>query len=260
MRTLTLFALLKRRFPSISQKELYAFIMCGEIRLNGERVLDPSRKCDVHDLVEIRGKTGFVSRGGEKLAGALAAFGFECGGKVFLDCGASTGGFTDCLLREGALRVYSVDVGYSQFDFRLRHDPRVTLMERTNVMDLTRASLSEPPQAAVIDLSFRSLRRAARHVLELTTDEKAIALVKPQFEWLDPPPDYDGIVRDDGRRLEILLRLAADLESEGVYPEKAAVSPLRGTKGNIEYFFLLTLRKTIADGEAESLITSLFRG
>lgn len=258
MRTVTLFALLKRRFPSIGEKGLYSFIMCGEVWINGERVRDPLRKCKGSELVEIRTKTSFVSRGGEKLVGALAAFGTDCAGKIFLDCGASSGGFTDCLLRCGAIRVYAVDVGYSQFDFRLRRDPRVSLMERTNIMDVTESDLPDPPQAAVIDLSFRSLRGAARHVLDLTSEKWAIALVKPQFEWLDPPADYDGIVREDDLRLEILLRLAADLEAEQVYLENTIVSPLHGAKGNAEYFFLLTRRECGEDGEVKKKITSLF--
>jgi 23S rRNA (cytidine1920-2'-O)/16S rRNA (cytidine1409-2'-O)-methyltransferase len=259
MRVTTLFTLLKRRFPAKSEKELYAFVLCGEVLLNGERCRDPRRPCTENDRIEIKADDGFVSRGGDKLEGALAAFRLDCRGKTFIDCGASTGGFTDCLLRHGAAKVYAIDVGYAQFDFRLRGDPRIELRERTNIMDVTRDSFPEPPQAAVIDLSFRSLRRAAAHVLGLVSGDAAVALVKPQFEWLDPPAGYDGIVREKECRRGILLRLAADLEGEGLSVRDAIASTLPGAKGNIEYFFLLSQHFGAKGRPAAEIVAALFR-
>jgi 23S rRNA (cytidine1920-2'-O)/16S rRNA (cytidine1409-2'-O)-methyltransferase len=235
----TLLEELKARFPRLPEKELYARIVCGEVRVDGETIREPRRPCRSDGSITLVPKKKYVSRGGEKLAGALEDTRIDCTGRVFLDAGASTGGFTDCLLAHGAALVYAVDVGHAQFDFSLRQDPRVRVMERTNVMSLEREMFSPPPEAAVIDLSFRSLAGIARRLLDLVTDRWALALVKPQFEWVDPPSSFDGIVRDDQTRKMILTRCAERLYQEGVAVTAASVSRISGAKGNVEFFFLL---------------------
>jgi 23S rRNA (cytidine1920-2'-O)/16S rRNA (cytidine1409-2'-O)-methyltransferase len=181
-----------------------------------------------------------VSRGAEKIAGAIQRWRVPVSGRVWLDAGSSTGGFTDYLLQNGARFVHAVDVGYNQLDYRLRRDPRVGTHERTNIAGVGRADLTPAPDAAVADLSFRSLRGVARHIIELTNDRLAIALAKPQFEWRNPAPEFDGVIesRDDCR--EVMLELIRGLAAEGVVVLRMAPSPIRGRRGNAEFFFMLT--------------------
>ncbi len=258
MKNIPLLSLLVRRHPVHSKKELHARVLCGEVLVNGEMIRDPARLVDENAAIELVSRRTYVSRGGDKLAAALAALAIDCRGRVFLDCGASTGGFTDCLLAHGARHVYAVDVGYAQFDYSLRNESRVSLYERTNVMRLTPRTFDAPPQAAVIDLSFRSLSGAARHILSLVSDGWALALVKPQFEWERPPEDFDGVVRDDAERKRILYACAQKLTQERVFLRATLASPLEGAKGNREYFFLLTNRGESSLAAAGALIDTLF--
>jgi 23S rRNA (cytidine1920-2'-O)/16S rRNA (cytidine1409-2'-O)-methyltransferase len=255
-----LLTLLVRRHPDIDEKKLYALVLCGEIRVNSETVRDPRFICRPDAVVEIVPRKRYVSRGGDKLAGALNALDIDCRGKTFIDCGASTGGFTHCLLSRGAKKIYAVDVGYAQFDYALSRDPRIDLRERTNVMSLLPESFDEPPEAAVIDLSFRKLSGAARHILRLVREAWALALVKPQFEWSRPAADFTGVVRSDEDRKSILLDCAQRLSREGVMIEKAVPSSITGARGNREYFFLISNHKTEEDVDYCPLIASLFSG
>jgi 23S rRNA (cytidine1920-2'-O)/16S rRNA (cytidine1409-2'-O)-methyltransferase len=245
MKEITLFELLKQKYQSINENVLYAHILCGEIQVNGIRDKDPKSKYPGDVLISIAKKTKYVSRGGEKLESAISAFGLSCRDKIFIDCGASTGGFTDCLLHQGSKKVYAIDVGHAQFDYRLRHDPRVIVVERTNIMDLAASFFIEPPQAAVIDLSFRSLRRAACHILNLVSGDWIVALAKPQFEWLLPSPSFKGVVRESADRRAIITQLISDLENENVFLQDLCLSPIPGMKGNREYFMLLSLRGSL---------------
>jgi len=179
----------------------------------------------------------YVSRGGFKLEHALQQWAIPIQGKIILDAGASTGGFTDCLLQFGACHVYAVDVGRSQIHPKFRTDSRVTVMETTNILEVD--SLDPPPAGAVCDLSFRSLRGAARHILNLTTEHWLLALAKPQFEWEEPSPDFDGVVRSEENIQRILSSLIESLEKEGVKTRKVLESPLKGRFGNREFFFYL---------------------
>jgi 23S rRNA (cytidine1920-2'-O)/16S rRNA (cytidine1409-2'-O)-methyltransferase len=157
---------------------------------------------------------------------------------VCLDAGASTGGFTDCLLSRGALNVHAVDVGYNQLAWKLRSDERVFVHERTNLMDLHPGDLIPEPTFAVADLSFRSLRGAASRLLELTRGGTVLALVKPQYE--NPKEDgFDGVVRTNAARAGVLESLRTDLPKEGVFVRNAAASRVTGRKGNAEIFLLL---------------------
>jgi 23S rRNA (cytidine1920-2'-O)/16S rRNA (cytidine1409-2'-O)-methyltransferase len=224
--------------PGTNREELLARILCGEVRVDGARVRDPRLPVDCGKVSLERSR--FVSRGGLKLDGALEAFGPPVAGLCLLDAGCSTGGFTDCLLQRGAARVIAVDVGYGQLDYRLRRDPRITLLERTNILSLTPENLPTLPDGAVADLSFRSLRRAAAHLLALTAGRWLVALAKPQFEWRSPEEGFRGVVRDPQVRRQVLLRLARDLGEEGVFVQRVAEAFPAGARGNREYFFWLS--------------------
>lgn len=223
--------------PDRSSKEIFAAILCGDIMVNGEKLRDPKAAVSSDARIEWM-EAAYVGRGGLKLEGALDALGIDPAGLVCLDAGASTGGFTDCLLSRGAAFVHAVDVGYNQLAWKLRSHPRVASRERTNIMSLVPGDLDPPPVLAVADLSFRSLRGAASKLLELTAGGSVLALVKPQFEN-GSEENFDGIVRTREARSRVLESLRTDLPSEGVYVQDAAASPVRGRKGNAEVFFLL---------------------
>ncbi len=160
--------------------------------MGGEKVVKAGTPVRADAEISIREKPPYVSRGGEKLAAGLDLWGIACEGKTWIDAGCSTGGFTDCLLRRGASLVYAIDVGENQLDWRLRADPRVRVMESTNVMAVRAEELDPVPDSAVADLSFRSLRQAAARILGLTTERRGIFLVKPQFEFAAPAPGLQG--------------------------------------------------------------------
>jgi 23S rRNA (cytidine1920-2'-O)/16S rRNA (cytidine1409-2'-O)-methyltransferase len=236
----SLIDILAQRYPKIRREELYASIMCGEVRIGSETVRDPRAQVDPSVPVAFV-RQRFVSRGGEKLSAALNAWGIAVRDKVILDAGCSTGGFTDALLQNGASRVYAVDVGYNQIDYRLRTDPRVILRERTNIMTLEPGSLSPPPHGAVADLSFRSLAGAAVRILSLTTEGWCVALGKPQFEIDEPTDDFHGVVRARTQVFDIMISLFARLRGEGVLVRRVMASPLLGRKGNREFLLFLTM-------------------
>jgi 23S rRNA (cytidine1920-2'-O)/16S rRNA (cytidine1409-2'-O)-methyltransferase len=259
MGKLLLIELLKIRFPHYDEKELFAAVLRGEVEVDGEKMIKPGAGVEPSSSLVLRSVSRrYVSRGGGKLAHALSIWRLSVEGKIFLDAGCSTGGFTDCLLQHGASLVYSVDVGYNQLDWRLRADSRVVARERTNVMDLSPADFDPAPDQAVADLSFRSMRRAAAHILGLTTDGMGIFLVKPQFEWMDPPSAFRGVVEKPGQILEILLPLLAELSREGVSPLKALLSPMLGRKGNREFLFLFSNREKTGE-DMERLLKELIR-
>jgi 23S rRNA (cytidine1920-2'-O)/16S rRNA (cytidine1409-2'-O)-methyltransferase len=239
MKKRPLLEVLRELEPESDREDLLARILCGEVRVDGARVRDPRFPADRGQVSLERRR--FVSRGGLKLEGALAAHGPSVEGLCLLDAGCSTGGFTDCLLQRGASMVIAVDVGYGQLDNRLRCDPRVTVLERTNVLSLSVEDLPARPEGAVADLSFRSLRRAAAHILALTAAGWLVALVKPQFEWRSPEAGFRGVVRDPRVRAQVLLNLAEDLRPEGVHLQRAAAAYPAGARGNREYFFWLSL-------------------
>ena len=239
MRRVALIELLKSRYPSRGEKELFAEILRGGVQVAGRQVTKPGTPVPVDSPLSIRERPRYVSRGGEKLAAALDTWSIDCAGKVWVDGGCSTGGFTDCLLQRGAALVHAVDVGLNQLDPRIRGDSRVRAREGTNIMALAPGDLVPPPDWAAADLSFRSLRRAAAHILSLARLHQGIFLVKPQFEYRDPPPDFKGVVREPRALHDILSDLLGDLAAEEVTVDKAMASPIRGRKGNREYLFLL---------------------
>jgi 23S rRNA (cytidine1920-2'-O)/16S rRNA (cytidine1409-2'-O)-methyltransferase len=200
----------------------------------------------------------FVSRGGEKLAAALERFDIDPAARGCLDAGASTGGFTDCLLRAGAARVVAIDVGYGQLAWELRGDLRVTVLERTNVRDLTPAILPFVPDLVVADLSFISLRTVAPTLCNISTSEaEFILLVKPQFEASSADVESGGVVRDARVWKRVVDAVADAFADAGAAPVGVMASPLRGPAGNVE--FLLHARKeaTLEPLDVDSAISEV---
>ena len=226
--------LLAERGLTESRSRAQRLIRAGEVRVEGQVVDKPGTRVAVDAALTLESKPPFVSRGGEKLEGALERFGLDVEGAVVADVGASTGGFTDCLLQRGASRVYAIDVGYGQLHWKMRNDPRVVVMERTNARYLE--SLPEPVDVITADVSFISLRLILPAALGwLKRDGQVVALIKPQFEAGPEHVEKGGVVRDPGvhrRVLTEVLEAAADLGLGlcGLMP-----SPLRGPAGNVEF-------------------------
>jgi 23S rRNA (cytidine1920-2'-O)/16S rRNA (cytidine1409-2'-O)-methyltransferase len=221
----------------VQSREVAArMILAGEVTVNGVVVDKPAKTVSAEAAVEIVSQgSRFVSRGGDKLAAALDAGSIEPQGFVCLDVGCSTGGFTDCLLQRGATKVYAVDVGYGQFDWRLRQDPRVVLIERTNVRYIERSAIPDPIDLTAIDVSFISLTKVLPPVMQfLAPGARVIALVKPQFEVGKGQVGKGGIVRDETLRQGALQRIVTFAADLGLRLLKTLDSPIKGKKGNQE--------------------------
>lgn len=219
-----------------SRARAQALILEGRVRVNGEPHIRASDMVGPDSTFEIEDEPRFVGRGGAKLAHALDAFGWSPAGLRCLDVGASTGGFTDCLLKRGALSVAAVDVGYGQIAWSLRNDPRVKLFERCNFRYATVDQLGGPFQFAAADVSFISLAKIApvlAAILELHAP--CIVLVKPQFEAGREWVTRGGVVRDQHGQIEAIEAAVEAFAANGLRPEKLTASPLRGPAGNIEF-------------------------
>jgi 23S rRNA (cytidine1920-2'-O)/16S rRNA (cytidine1409-2'-O)-methyltransferase len=240
MKSLPLLELLTKNYPDIPKERLYSYILCREVSVNGGRIANPKERVPLSAVLKIVRDT-YVSRGGVKLKHALLKWGISPAEKVMVDAGSSTGGFTDCLLQEGALKVYAVDVGYNQIDYSLRTHPKVIVMEKTNIMEV--GELDPRPHAAVADLSFRSIRGAAEKILSLTREAWMIALIKPQFEIDTYVEDFNGVVTNDELLLEILIATCTELDEEGAGVVRLAASPVLGRKGNREFLALIHDKK-----------------
>jgi 23S rRNA (cytidine1920-2'-O)/16S rRNA (cytidine1409-2'-O)-methyltransferase len=237
--------------PNRTRDELYAQILCGDVMINGERLRDPKHPIALDSSIEFAPQQ-YVSRGGVKLAYALQHTDFPVEDKVMLDAGSSTGGFTDCLLQHGAKQVYAVDVGTNQLAYALRVNPKVTVFEKTNIM--AAGPFSPRPQSAVADISFRSLRKAAFRILDLTSEEEALLLAKPQFEWDENDNNFDGILRDTSDIRKALLRLIEDLAREQVHVHSVVPSPIKGRKGNREFFLLVRKQQAHTPEHVSNLV------
>jgi 23S rRNA (cytidine1920-2'-O)/16S rRNA (cytidine1409-2'-O)-methyltransferase len=225
---------LVERGLAASREQARARILAGDVLVDGQVAAKPGTLVAAAAALEVRTAPAYVSRGGEKLAHALARFGVAVAGRVALDAGASTGGFTDCLLQRGARRVYAVDVGYGQLDWRLRQDPRVVVMERTNLRQL--GGLPEPIDLATLDLSFISLRlvlEPVRRLLQPTGE--VVALVKPQFEAGRGQVGRGGVVRDPAVHRAVLADVLGWAAGHGYVVRGLTASPLRGPAGNVEF-------------------------
>ncbi len=219
-----------------SREQAARLILAGAVRVGGERVDKQARLVPTDATIEVLSRTSpFVSRGGQKLAAALEAFALDPTGAIALDVGASTGGFTDCLLQQGARRVYAVDVGYGQLDWRLRQDPRVVVLDRQNIRYLERSAIPEAVQVAVADVSFISLTLVLPQVVQFLDDPATlVVLVKPQFEVGKGQVGRGGIVRDDRQREAVTRKILACGEGLGLKPIGVLDSPVAGQKGNRE--------------------------
>jgi len=237
--------LLTERGLTESREQARRLIMAGAVVVNEQRVDKPGTLVSATAPLRVKeeARSRYVSRGGHKLEAALHAFGLEVTGVVALDVGASTGGFTDCLLQHGAAKVFAVDVGYGQLAWALRQDPRVVSLERCNIRTLDGEVLGETPTLAVIDASFISLTLVLPKVLSLIAPHgTVVALIKPQFEVGKGRVGKGGVVRDPALHAEVVERLRARAEEWNVEVRGVIESPLLGPKGNKEFFFCLQKR------------------
>ena len=225
-----------------SREKARALIMAGEVYVNNEPAAKASLLVTEKDEVRIKAQLPYVSRGGLKLEKAMAAFPIDLRDKICIDIGASTGGFTDCMLQKGARKVYSVDVGYGQLDYKLRTDPRVVVMERTNARFLSRESVPDPIDFASIDVSFISLKLIfpALHGL-MAPEGHCVALIKPQFEAGREKVGKNGVVRDAAVHREVISGTLNAAQNLGFYPLGLTYSPIKGPKGNIEFLVYLAI-------------------
>ena len=215
-------------------------VLAGEVSTTDRRLEHPGEQVRQGIELHVRGRSPYVSRGGIKLAGGLDAFRVDVVGLDCLDVGCSTGGFTDCLLRRGASSVLAVDVGYAQFDWGLRQDPRVRLLERTNICDVPTIVDAASIDLAVSDVSFTSVLTIAPavHTL-LKPGGRFLTLVKPQFEADRDEVNAGGIVRDASVRKRVLDQVKAGLSDLGFTIDAETTSPIKGHKGNVEYLLLV---------------------
>jgi 23S rRNA (cytidine1920-2'-O)/16S rRNA (cytidine1409-2'-O)-methyltransferase len=238
--------LLAERELAPSREAARRMIMAGEVRVGGEVRDKPGMRVPVDAVIEVKQAPRFVSRGGDKLAAALEAFPVTVAGQICADVGASTGGFTDCLLQYGAARVYAIDVGYGQLDYGLRQDARVIVMERTNARYVER--LAEPVALVVVDASFISLRLLLPVIRDwLVAAGAVIALIKPQFEAGKRDVGKGGVVRDPAVHRRVLDEVLAAARSAGYIVRGLIRSPLTGPAGNVEFLVWLTTDEVAHD-------------
>lgn len=236
--------LLVSRGLAASREKAKALIMAGQVYVDGQKEDKAGTMFRQEAAIEVRGNTlKYVSRGGLKLEKAMKSFDLGLDGQVCMDVGASTGGFTDCMLQNGAVKVYSVDVGHGQLDWGLRNDPRVVCMEKTNIRYVTPEDIEERPSFVSIDVSFISLTKVLGPVRELM-DEKGqiVSLIKPQFEAGREKVGKKGVVRDPRVHLEVIEKVMEFARSLDLQILGLDFSPIKGPEGNIEY--LLWMEKS----------------
>lgn len=229
-------ALVEQGFADSRQKA-QACIMSGIVFVNDKKIDKAGYPVPEDARIEVRGKTlGYVSRGGLKLEKAIKTFPITLEGAVAMDCGASTGGFSDCMLQNGAVKVYAVDVGYGQLDWKLRSDPRVVCLERTNARYLTREQIPDPLDFVSVDVSFISLGLILPALRPLMKESgQLVCLVKPQFEAGKEKVGKKGVVRDPAVHREVVERFYAQAAEHDFSVLGMTFSPIRGPEGNIEY-------------------------
>ena len=234
--------LLVKRAIFPSREKARASIMAGEIFVDGRRSDKCGESIKVEASVEFKGESPkYVSRGGLKLEKAVAAFKLNLKDKVCLDIGASTGGFTDCMLQSGAKKVFSIDVGYGQFAWKLRMDERVVCLERTNIRYVTPDKTGEMADFASIDVSFISLRTVLPAIINLLKEDgEIVALIKPQFEAGREKVGKKGVVREKTTHIEVIEKIINYIEEKGLNILNLGFSPIKGPEGNIEYLVYFT--------------------
>jgi 23S rRNA (cytidine1920-2'-O)/16S rRNA (cytidine1409-2'-O)-methyltransferase len=225
-----------------SRRKAQAIIMSGVVFVNNQKADKPGTMIKETDVVEVRGKElKYVSRGGLKLEKAINEYGIDLADTVCMDIGASTGGFTDCMLQNGARKVYAVDVGYGQLAWKLRNDERVVNMEKTNIRNVTLDMLDEKIDFFSVDVSFISLKHIFPVAFRVSSDTvKGVCLVKPQFEAGKEKVGKKGVVRDPAVRQEVIENVIGYANENGFYVNKLTFSPIKGPEGNVEFLILVS--------------------
>ena len=234
-----------------SREKAKAIIMSGIVYVDNNKEDKAGTTFDDTAKIEVRGNTlKYVSRGGLKLEKAMDHFGVELAGKVCMDVGASTGGFTDCMLQNGAVKVYSVDVGHGQLAWKLRNDERVVCMEKTNIRYVTPEDIDDKIEFASIDVSFISLTKVLPAVKELLTDSgEIVCLIKPQFEAGREKVGKKGVVRELSTHIEVVEMIVSYARSIGFRTLHLSYSPIKGPEGNIEYLLHISKDESKTDEE-----------
>lgn len=253
--------LMVERALAPSREKAKAYIMSGDVYVDGQKEDKAGTMFQETIKIEVRGNTlPYVSRGGLKLEKAMNHFEVTLDGKVCMDVGASTGGFTDCMLQNGAVKVYSIDVGYGQLDWKLRNDPRVVCMEKTNIRYVVPEDLQEPADFSSIDVSFISLTKVLLPVRNLLTENgEIVCLIKPQFEAGREKVGKKGVVREKSVHREVIAKVMdfADLLQFEVLG--LTWSPIKGPEGNIEYLIFLQKKDGGAVPETEQEAEALLK-
>jgi 23S rRNA (cytidine1920-2'-O)/16S rRNA (cytidine1409-2'-O)-methyltransferase len=235
--------ILVQRQANVTRSKAQGLIQTGNVfTQDGQRLEKPGMRLPIDSPLEIRGEQKYVSRGGHKLEAAIDAFALAIDGKIAIDVGASTGGFTDCLLQRGATRVYAVDVGYGQLAWKLRQDPRVVVIERTNIRELDQ--LPERPDFFTVDCSFISLRLVLAPLKKLLAkNAEGVILIKPQFEAGKDKVGKGGVIRDEAVHADVVRQVTQDAVDLGFHVRAIIESPLLGPAGNKEFLAYLTLQR-----------------
>ncbi len=238
-----------------SRERAKAEIMAGKVYVNGQKADKAGELVTPADNIEFRGEQlKYVSRGGLKLEKAMGLYGFKLDGKVCMDVGASTGGFTDCMLQNGASKVYSVDVGYGQLAWSLRQSEKVVNLERTNIRYITKEQVSDTVDFVSIDVSFISLGLVIPVLPPLLADDAMmVCLVKPQFEAGKEKVGKHGVVRDPATHIEVLERAVGFAKKSGFGVVGIEFSPIKGPQGNIEYLMVLTRKNPELDVSSDDI-------
>ena len=240
-----------------SREQAKAAIMAGQVYVNNQKADKAGESVTAEDKIEFRGeKLAYVNRGGLKLEKAMELYGFKLDNKICMDVGASTGGFTDCMLQKGATKVYSIDVGYGQLAWKLRQDERVVNLERTNVRYITSEQVPDVVDFVSIDVSFISLGLVIPVLVPFLSNEAMmVCLVKPQFEAGKDKVGKHGVVRDPATHIEVLERAVGFAKNAGFGIVGLEFSPIKGPQGNIEYLMVLTRKEQELSVSAEEIKT-----
>ena len=251
--------LLVKRGLAASREKAKAVIMAGSVFVDNQKEDKAGTMFPDTVQIEVRGNTlKYVSRGGLKLEKAMSHFGLSLDGCVCMDVGSSTGGFTDCMLQNGAVKVYAIDVGHGQLDWKLRNDPRVVCMEKTNIRYVTPEDLEEKADFSSIDVSFISLTKVLPPVYELLKDQgQVVCLIKPQFEAGREKVGKKGVVRDPAVHREVIEKVTAFASETGFALLNLEYSPIKGPEGNIEYLMYISKTDDSESGIAEFNIEKL---
>ena len=243
-----------------SREKAKALIMAGSVYVNGQKEDKAGDLFDETAAVTVQGrKLPYVSRGGLKLEKALQVFPIDLSGCVAVDIGASTGGFTDCMLQNGAVKVYAIDVGYGQLAYQLRNDPRVVNMERTNIRNVAAGDLAEKADFASADVSFISLKHVFPVMKELLKEGgQAVCLIKPQFEAGREKVGKKGVVREESTHCEVIHNVIGMARENGFSVLGLDWSPVKGPEGNIEYLLYLQSGEMLPEAEPEEIRTDRF--